>query len=339
MRRGGSAEEPAVRILYVGGCGRSGSTLLDRALGQIPGVCAVGELVHLWHRGLEEDHLCGCGALFSACPFWAEVGRTAFGGWRTIDARAIRSLQRSVDRNRFIPLMVAGGWTPRYRRRLLRYAEYLVRLYRGIADVSGADVIVDSSKHSSYAYLLREVRGVDLRVIHLVRDPRGVAYSWTKEVRKPEVTDRLEFMPRYHPGRMAFRYLAYNAAFHALGRLGVPTHLLRYEAFVANPREHLLGILRFAGLDQAGLSFVDGTTIELGPTHSVAGNPMRFRQGGLELRRDDAWRTEMDPYLARIVGALTYPLRWAYGYGRPGGVESGARSSAIDARRGGRGSR
>ncbi len=332
----GPVDEPPVRLLYVGGCGRSGSTLLDRALGQIPGVCAVGEVVHLWHRGLMEDHLCGCGAPFSACSFWTEVGEVAFGGWGEIDAGALRELQRSVDRNRFIPLMLARGWSPGYRHRLRRYGEHLARLYRGIARVSGADVIVDSSKHASYAYLLREVPGVDLRVIHLVRDPRGVAYSWTKEVRKPEVTDRVEYMPRYHPGRMAFRYLAYNVAFHVLRQLHVPTHLVRYESFVQHPSHHLLEILRFAGLEDAALGFVDGTTIELGPTHSVAGNPMRFRQGRLELRRDDAWRTEMDPRLARIVGVLTWPLRWSYGYRQLPRAQGEASSAAIDDRGGGR---
>ncbi|GBC87515.1 hypothetical protein HRbin12_01525 [bacterium HR12] len=276
-----------------------------------------------------ENHLCGCGAPFSGCSFWTEVGKAAFGGWDEIDPGALRELQRSVDRNRFIPLMLARGWAPTYRRRLVHYGEHLARLYRAIADVSGANVIVDSSKHASYAYLLREVGGIDLRVIHLVRDPRGVAYSWTKEIRKPEVTDRVEFMPRYHPGRMAFRYLAYNGAFHVLRGLGVPTHLVRYEAFVARPQEHLLAILRFAGLE-ATVRHVDGTTIELRPTHSVAGNPMRFRQGRLDLRIDDAWRTEMDRRLAMIVGMLTWPLRCAYGYRQPGRMGGAARSSSID---------
>lgn len=324
MRRPQGSAEPPIRLLYVGGCGRSGSTLLDRALGQVPGICAVGEVVHLWHRGLMEDHLCGCGAPFSGCSFWTEVGRVAFGGWGEIDAGALRELQRSVDRNRFIPLMLARGWAPAYRRRLFRYGEHLARLYRAIAEVSGADIIVDSSKHASYAYLLREVPGVDLRVIHLVRDPRGVAYSWTKEIRKPEVTDRVELMPRYHPGRMAFRYLAYNGAFHVLRWLGVPTHFVRYEDLVARPEQHLPAILRFAGLEGAALRFIDRRTIELEPTHSVAGNPMRFRQGRLELRTDEAWRTEMDPGLAMAVGVLTWPLRCAYRYRRAAHVSAEA---------------
>src|SRR5713101_2080953 len=49
------------RILYLGGLGRSGSTLIERLLGELPGVCAVGEVVHMWRRGVVEGERCGCG--------------------------------------------------------------------------------------------------------------------------------------------------------------------------------------------------------------------------------------------------------------------------------------
>lgn len=308
-----------VRLLYVGGCGRSGSTLLDRTLGQLRGVCAVGELVHIWQRGLLGDHLCGCAAPFSACPFWSRVGDLAFGGWRNVDAETVLRLQRRVDRNRYIPLMLATRLFPRYRRRLLDYVAYLDRLYRAIAEAAGATIIVDSSKHASFAFLLRHVPSVDLRVIHLVRDSRGVAHSWTKAVRKPEVKDRTEFMPRYHPLRMAVRWTLYNAAFHVLRWLRTPTHFVRYESFVREPVTNLQRICSFAGVPSEDLPISPpGHHLELRPTHSVAGNPMRFRHGPIELRVDEAWRTEMEPRIRSFVYTLTWPLMRRYGYDRNG---------------------
>ena len=68
-----------VPVLFIGGLGRSGSTLVDRVLGQTPGVCSVGELVFLWERGLLANERCGCGEPFDGCPFWKEVGVRAFG--------------------------------------------------------------------------------------------------------------------------------------------------------------------------------------------------------------------------------------------------------------------
>ena len=62
------------RVLYLGGFGRSGTTLVERLLGELPGVCALGEVVHLWQRDIRDDERCGCGVRFSACPFWQSVG-------------------------------------------------------------------------------------------------------------------------------------------------------------------------------------------------------------------------------------------------------------------------
>ncbi|MCZ3387336.1 MAG: sulfotransferase, partial [Actinomycetia bacterium] len=72
-------------IVYIGGQGRSGTTLLERALGELPGVVSLGETVHLWDRGLRDDELCGCTEPFGSCPFWRSVGDEAFGGWDRID--------------------------------------------------------------------------------------------------------------------------------------------------------------------------------------------------------------------------------------------------------------
>ena len=60
-----------------------GPRLLERALGELPGVLSIGETVHLWDRGLRDNELCGCGQPFSSCPFWRSVGDVAFGGWDT----------------------------------------------------------------------------------------------------------------------------------------------------------------------------------------------------------------------------------------------------------------
>ncbi|MCP5113102.1 MAG: sulfotransferase, partial [bacterium] len=61
------------RILFIAGCWRSGSTLLGDLLGAVSGFCHVGELHHVWRRGLELNWLCGCGERFRSCPFWREV--------------------------------------------------------------------------------------------------------------------------------------------------------------------------------------------------------------------------------------------------------------------------
>src|SRR3712207_200886 len=76
----------------------------------------------------------------------------------------------------------------------------LERLYRAIQKVSGAAVIVDSSKRSTYAVLLSLLPFADLRVVHLVRDSRAVAYSWGRIKESPAVVGG-RLMPRTSPAK------------------------------------------------------------------------------------------------------------------------------------------
>lgn len=314
-----AASRAPVRVLYVGGTGRSGSTLLDRLLGEVPGLVSCGELVHLWARGLAGNERCGCGQPFHDCSFWSEVGRVAFGGWDRVDSASVLRLQRSVDRNRFIPLMLVPGVAPGFHRRMRRYGELLGRLYEAVREVSGAEVVVDSSKHASYAFLLRRVPGVDVRLVHLIRDARGVAYSHMKKVERPEVTAGRELMARATPGRSGVRWLAYNALFHLLSAAGVPRARMRYESLVSAPRAELGRALRVAGRagsERDDLGFVRGRTVELRRSHTVAGNPMRFASGPVRLRHDDEWHDRM-PRRDRVAASLaSWPLLLLYGYAR-----------------------
>jgi hypothetical protein len=285
-------------------------------LGQSAGHASAGEIVHLWARGLVANELCGCGSRFSDCPFWAEVGRVAYGGWGELDADAVLRLQRRVDRNRYIFFMLWPALSPRYRRDLARYLDILDRLYRAVGHVGGG-VIVDSSKHASTAFLLRSVPSVNLRVVHLVRDSRGVAYSLLKKVRRPEVVGTEAFMFRASPWRSGAEWVAFNAMFHLLRLVGTPTTLARYEHLVRDPRGAMGEILaQEPAAADAGpeLAFIRGTTVTLGVDHSVAGNPMRLQQGSFDLREDREWRSSMRPRDRRITTFVTWPLLARYGY-------------------------
>src|SRR5574341_753180 len=96
-----------IRVVFIGGYGRSGSTLLERILGQIDQVCCIGELCHIWERGYKDNQLCGCGEHFSACPFWNNVEKKAFNNHSKLDIPSILALQRSVNRLRYIPYLLS----------------------------------------------------------------------------------------------------------------------------------------------------------------------------------------------------------------------------------------
>jgi hypothetical protein len=306
-------------VVYLGGLGRSGSTLLERLLAELPGVCAAGEMVHLWRRGVANAERCGCGKPLPDCPFWAEVGRVAFGGWPEVDVSRVSGLRHSLDRHRYVPVLAAPVLLPPVRRALVEYTEYFLRTYAALAAISGSPVVVDSSKHASLAFCLRWRRELDLRMVHVVRDSRAVAFSWTQRVIRPESAPDT-YMPVYSPGRAARLWAAQNSALELLAREGVPTLRVRYEDLVADPAATLVQIASFAGLavSATDLAFLGGDAgghwAVLGTSHTASGNPMRFATGKLPVQADERWRSAMPAGQRRTVTALTLPLLARYGY-------------------------
>jgi sulfotransferase family protein len=314
------------RVLYLGGLGRSGTTLLERLLGELPGAVSLGEVVHLWERCVVDGERCGCGVPFRECPFWAQVGELAFGGWDRVDVERLRSLKQAADRTRYIPALARRELPAELHTRLSAYLDHYTRLYRAVQRASGAEVVIDSSKHAALAFCLRWAAHagtgeLDLRVIHVVRDSRGVAYSWTKQVRRPEgLSAPGEFMAQWSPAKTAVHWNAENAAFALLARRGTTTTRLRYEEFLRAPAEALRQCAEFAGLtvDDAALAFLTENagvvSARLSATHTASGNPMRFQTGPIQLRRDETWRTRLAAQDRRTVTALTLPLLRHYGY-------------------------
>jgi hypothetical protein len=305
-------------VLAIGGTGQNGATLLSRMLGEVPGLVAVGEVGRLWDKGIVRNTECGCGLPFRDCPFWSRVGEAAFGGWDAVDTDhvialrdRVQPIQRRIALPRTLPLMLRPSLSPPYAAARAGYAGYIARLFDGVRAVSGAHTVVDSMKLSSHVYMLRALPETDVRVVHLVRDSRGVAYSSVKTVEK--VGGKIPYRGKRHPVRTAVRWTWINLSFDLLRRLGVPTAMVRYEAVVARPRETVMEILRFAEVEPLdGLPFIQGRTVELPPAHVVAGNRVRMQRGPIELREDDAWRSKLPIAQRRLVSGLTWPLLRRY---------------------------
>lgn len=302
------------RLLYVAGWGRSGSTLLDRVLGQVPGFVSLGEVRELWQRGLRENRPCGCGEPFLDCEFWGQVGTRAFGGWGELDLDEALRLRNSIDRGWTAPILARGRGWPAFEARVDRYLALLRPLYRAIQDVSGASVIIDSSKLPMHALLLLRLP-LDMRIVHLTRDSRGVAFSWRKQVRNRITAGDPKYLERYDPVSASARYLVYNHLTDEVQRR-VPSTFLRYEDFVARPLEAVCRLAELAGVELGteDLSFIGRGEVDLAPNHTVDGNPMRFSVGRVELRVDEEWRTRMPGVERAVVTWLTYPLLRRYGY-------------------------
>jgi hypothetical protein len=303
----------AVKVLYVAGSGRSGSTILDRTLGQLDGFFSAGELCNLWERGLVARRRCGCGEPVPDCPVWKAVLADAFGGPDRVDAERLAAVARHRLNVRSVPRLLLGRGLGDGRA-AGEYQATLARLYLAVQRHTGCRVLVDSSKSPVYARLLATIPGVDVTVVHLVRDPRATAWSFLRKKRLPDFGDD-RLMQRQHPLVSARRWSLWQGVTELLWRRHSGRYLrLRYEDFVRDPQPAVRRIAAMTGEAPALLPFTGPVTVRLAATHSVSGNPNRFGTGEIDLRADEEWRRAMRTGDRALVTALTWPLLLRYGY-------------------------
>jgi hypothetical protein len=312
----------APTVIYLAGSGRSGSTLVERTLGEMPGLVNVGELIDLFRRVAVHDERCGCGERFSACPFWWKAGEQAFGGWDTGVIGRTRALQRQVARQRHLARLAAPGRPGReFTATLASYGLAYRRLYDAIAGQAGAQYVVDASKWPAQALALARA-GLDIRVIHLVRDVRGVAYSLSKAgVARPHAAGQPDEMWHVGPASAAARWVACETEISLLRRCGLQVATVRYEDFVARPRPVIrsaLAALRVPASD-AALAHIGEHQVRLGSSHGLSGNPSRFTTGEIALRPDESWRSAMPRPDRAVVTLIGLPHLARYGSRRVAG--------------------
>lgn len=297
-------------VIFIGGMGRSGSTILEAVIqGRIPAL-GVGEIKFAWSRGQMRNELCGCGEEFHSCPFWQQIIPDVLNR-AGATARDVETLRKSIERyRRHFLYRVLGFRSRRYELEIKRYRSVFALVYRRIFEISGADILIDSSKDPIHIDAMAGLKDYNFHLIHLVRDPRAVAYSLlTPKVRK-EVHWRTEDTRVLSPLRTALIWDFINFAMDRLQKKFRSSLLLRYEDFAR---------------DQAGLeSYLDAIwqgneAIGSVQWHSVSGNPDRFENRKLELKEDRRWVDKL-PAKDRLVVELTAaPLMRRYGYrlGRP----------------------
>ena len=301
-----------VKVLYVGGMGRSGSTLLGRLLGSVPGYVNVGELYLIWERLSSDSIRCGCGEVFSQCEFWREAFRAAFGTPDPARRTRVLKTQQSLLRPKSLPPLLLGRGQPGRNAAWDEYREDMARLYQAIAAVTGARVIVDTSKFAAYAYLLDGIPEIDLRFVHLVRDSRAVAFSQQRRKLNTAFVGNQTYMTPASWQSSVKQWTLQNVIIH-LRRPGRRSLRMRYEDLARNPRAALSRIFTLLDEPLPDLDFLDSPLLRVTDDHTVSGNPIRF-QRELEIRPDLEWREQMPLRLKALVTAATFPMLACYGY-------------------------
>lgn len=287
-------------LIYIMGDGRSGSTIASIVLGNHPAVSSNGEL-HRWptFRGYpkwdnekEEDHL-----------FWAQVRSYYLQQGFPCDFSHLSEIQDEIEDYRWFPRVLLNR-TPR--EVSAEYCAYVAGLIEAIRAISGKSTIVDETKRPGRAYQLLRCQRMNLRIIHLVRDPRGVIWSSKKR----------DVEHKYKPPVTAAVHYSVKNLMSVIVQLLAPRGTVlrvRYEDLVRRPGAELRRIGEFLGLSMDPVI----EKLEAGQPLQVPclldGNRIRHKTE-ITLWFDDAWRRRL-AFRHRLVAVLlTFPFFVFFGY-------------------------
>ena len=178
------ASQRQVRVIFIGGQGRSGTTLMERALGELDGVVSVGETVHLGTAAFATTSSVDAVNHSSMC-FLEPSRQRRVRGLGPTGRRHCRRSAVPVDRNRYLPMLMrtqASSSTYRGQQALRRACLGST----GRREVSGAASSSTQQTRVLRPAALGAMPSIDLRLLHVVRDSRAVAHAWTKTVARPE---------------------------------------------------------------------------------------------------------------------------------------------------------
>lgn len=262
-------------VLYIGGYGRSGSTLLGRLLVAENGVLNLGEVAQAPGHLDSKRMRCTCGALFRDCAVWGHI-----------DSEKMQAHKRP---------MPTGP-----HRAILRVA----------AGLDGVRYLVDGSK-TAWGLVFRPIQlkaepHFGITLIHLVRDPRGVAWSVLRERRRRG----------QEPGPLRQSGIVLRAVVGwCVANLGCSFFCILY------PKQYHR--IRYEDLDRKGLPYPVETLVGRRESsvkrnwswdHALSGNRIRHHDQQ-DIRIDLAWRDHMPAPLRWLVVVPSSPLMLLYGLG------------------------
>lgn len=301
-------KKESIDILFIAGHGRSGSTFLCDILGQLEDHCSLSEPRYVWDHGILENRPCGCEKAFKECKIWNKIFHIAFNGFDKDLAQKMTTIREKIARNRHFFKWRKLNFE-QLPEELKFYLENIEKLYWAISEVQGCNFLVDASKSPTYAILLSKIPSFRVNILHLIRDPRGVSYSYLK--RKHSGHKRLK---DYNKIKGVLDWVLTNLACELLQyNPNLSYTRVLYSKLVENPKYEVRKITEFIRSDcHIDIHFLGEKSVYLKPTHTIAGSPSRFRTGQIDIRHDNAWHDGLSQIDKCLITLITSPLLARY---------------------------
>ena len=311
-----------INLIYIASTGRSGSTLLESILGTHSQIINVGE-IQVWPRNLVEGGFlpCGCGVNVPDCPFWNQVAekvnpltqtspqidffREKYNAGKTLRMSRVKDFFKKVEPSKSL------------KEKIDIYGDNNYKIFEALLEVAEKETkirpqwIVDSSKDPYRLLWLISSQRFNIKVIQITKDPRAFVYSMSKEIIKEKPSNLHQKLLKMTVMKSG-AWLIQNQLFAQLGKLYLSPldyKLIQYEQLASEPEKVIPEIADFVGF-----SFEEKAITEFrnNKNHTIAGNPMRFREGGISL--DEAWKVRLPNIYQNLAKLITQVKMSDYGY-------------------------
>jgi hypothetical protein len=303
----------SIPLVYILSNGRSGTTLLDLLLGAHKNIWTTGEAQNLPWELVHPRAPCGCGNPVQESAFWKEILDdipTKIEGYHVGHFHNEQQVGKVLRWN-LLPDLIRGASREKWIEAVDEYGRKNEQLFRVVRDAAknrtGHDIqwLVDASKDVYRLFWLQQSGRFDLRVIHVMKDPRALVYSMAR----PWLPAGIHRVLRY-----TARWVLENALMaHLCRSLFSNDHVRRlsYQQLAGSPRETMVSIGAWLELDYRPELIHEFKQYE---NFAISGNMMRWRESDDEIRLDERWKTEFPAVYRAIVEALAGPFRSLVGY-------------------------
>jgi len=297
-----------IKLVYILGASHSGTTLTAMLIGAHPEICTVGEL-KVTSLGDLTKYRCSCHKKILDCGFWQNITKsmtdkgTNFDlenpgtDYKSCDSSYVKKLLKPLHRSVFLEMIrdIALSLSPTWRKCYRRIQKQNTNLLKSISEQTGNDIIVDSSKIGIRLKYLLKNPDIDVYVVRVVRDGRGVLLTY---VNPSEFADSQN--PELRQGGMGGNRedekIPFDKAMHEWMRSNMEAEevlktvaddrkiKIKYEELCLNTQETLKTIFEFIGVDSNRMN-MDFKSVD----HHVIGNGMRLDTSS-KINLDERWK-------------------------------------------------
>ena len=281
-------------IIYIMGGGRSGSTLFSLLLGMHSNIISVGE-IKSWGK-------------YKGCPRDINIDKRSKKLWEMVKKEyeiqidekiAFKKIEKIVQKyeskKEFLRKIFKGKKTTEYD----YYMEHLINLYCSIHNATSKKIIVDSSKNLSRALHLLKCNELNVKIIHLIRDPRGVVWSFMKK----NVEQKAK-----RPLKAIWDYICINLICYIL-RLIYKEKIIKivYEDLVYAQTKTLYKLSKFIKINFCELDDIIKKNDDISVKYLIDGNRIR-KNRTIKIKIDDEWKYKLAFKYKKIAALFGKPI-------------------------------